>query len=463
MKINERPLLFIIGQVLNPLIAVETLILIAQFYDFPFEGQLFILAVFAFLVVAKLLDSVDLTSSLKSFWAHTVGTIFLRWFIVVTLMALIGFFSRIVGESSRQLLVTWFIVTPFAIVLGQLAARYILDRVSISVDNLNNAVIVSVNDLSVRLAARFEEHPVYGINCLGFFDDRDSNRLHAETEMPAGKLLGKLADVADFVKKNQVNQVYIAAPMTDQPRIMYLLDALRDTTVSIYFVPDVFLYDLIQANISAIQEIPIVAVCETPFAGINGFVKRVSDIILALVILILISPLLLLVALGVKLDSPGPVIFKQRRYGLDGEEIVVYKFRSMTVSENGDTVTQAKRYDPRITRFGAFLRKTSLDELPQFVNVLQGRMSIVGPRPHAVAHNELYRKQIKGYMIRHKVKPGITGWAQVNGYRGETEMLEKMEARIDFDLDYLRNWSLPFDFYIILRTIGVIIKDRNAY
>lgn len=463
MKTNERPLLFIVGQILNPLIAVEMLILIAQYYEFPFEGQLFILAIFAFLVVAKLLDSVDLTSSLKAFWAHTVGAIFLRWFIVVTLMALIGHFARIVGESSRELLVTWFVLTPFAIVLAQLAARYVLDRLSVSGDNLSNAVIISVNDLSVRLATCFAEHPIYGVNCLGFFDDRDSNRLHTDTEMPIEKLLGKLSEVAQFVKNNQVNQVYIAAPMTDQPRIMFLLDELRDTTVSIYFVPDVFLYDLIQANISAIQEIPIVAVCDTPFAGINGFVKRLSDVILSILILILISPVLLLVSLAVKLDSPGPVIFKQRRYGLDGEEIVVYKFRSMTVIENGDSVVQATRNDPRIRPLGAFLRKTSLDELPQFMNVLQGRMSIVGPRPHAVAHNELYRKQIKGYMIRHKVKPGITGWAQVNGYRGETELLEKMEARIDFDLDYLRNWSLPFDFYIILRTVCVVIKDRNAY
>jgi putative colanic acid biosynthesis UDP-glucose lipid carrier transferase len=463
MKINERPLLFIIGQILNPLVAVETLILIAQYYGFPFEGQLFILALFAFLVVVKLLDTVDLTSSLKAFWAHTVGAIFLRWFIVVTVMSLIGYFSRIVGESSRELLVTWFIITPFMIVLAQLAARYLLDRVSISDENLSNAVIVSVNDLSMRLATRFAEHPVYGVNCLGFFDDRDCNRLHTDTDMPIEKLLGKLSEAADFVKSHQVNQVYIAAPMTDQPRIMFLLDELRDTTVSIYFVPDVFLYDLIQANISAIQEIPIVAVCETPFAGINGLVKRISDVVLSMLILILISPLLLLISLGVKLDSKGPVVFKQRRYGLDGGEIVVYKFRSMTVSENGDSVVQATRNDSRITPFGAFLRKTSLDELPQFINVLQGRMSIVGPRPHAVVHNELYRKQIKGYMIRHKVKPGITGWAKVNGCRGETELLEKMEARIDFDLDYLRNWSLPFDFYIILRTICVVIKDRNAY
>jgi len=208
---------------------------------------------------------------------------------------------------------------------------------------------------------------------------------------------------------------------------------------------------------------PVVAVCETPFTGINGIIKRATDLLLATLILILISPLLLIIAIGVKVTSPGPVIFKQRRYGLDGEEILVYKFRSMSVCEDGGQIQQAKKNDQRITPLGAFLRKSSLDELPQFINVLQGRMSIVGPRPHAVAHNEMYRKLINGYMVRHKVKPGITGWAQINGLRGETETLDKMKARIDFDLDYLRNWSPMLDLKIIVNTVGVVLKDQHAY
>ena len=185
--------------------------------------------------------------------------------------------------------------------------------------------------------------------------------------------------------------------------------------------------------------------------------------VLSLLILLLVSPVLLAAAVAVKLSSPGPVIFRQRRYGLDGQEILVYKFRSMRVTEDGPVVTQAQKGDSRITAVGAFLRKTSLDELPQFINVLQGRMSIVGPRPHAVVHNEMYRKLIKGYMVRHKVKPGITGWAQVNGYRGETETLDKMQGRIDYDLDYLRNWSLRLDLLIIYKTIRVVIGDSKAY
>jgi putative colanic acid biosynthesis UDP-glucose lipid carrier transferase len=178
---------------------------------------------------------------------------------------------------------------------------------------------------------------------------------------------------------------------------------------------------------------------------------------------VLLAPLMVVIAIAVKLSSPGPAIFRQRRYGLYGEEIIVYKFRSMCVMENDQSVVQAHRNDGRLTNIGGFLRRTSLDELPQFVNVLQGRMSIVGPRPHAVAHNEQYRKLIKGYMLRHKVKPGITGWAQVNGLRGETATLDKMEARIQYDLDYLRNWSLWLDLWIVLKTIKVVLTRENAF
>jgi putative colanic acid biosynthesis UDP-glucose lipid carrier transferase len=224
-----------------------------------------------------------------------------------------------------------------------------------------------------------------------------------------------------------------------------------------------FVTELIQGRMNNVCNMPVVSVCETPFTGTNALIKRSSDIVLSLMIITLLSPLLLAIAVAVKYTSPGPVIFKQRRYGLDGEEIMVYKYRSMTVCEDGPDIPQARKDDPRCTSIGAFLRKTSLDELPQFFNVLQGRMSIVGPRPHAVAHNELYRKLIKGYMVRHKVKPGITGWAQVNGLRGETQTLDKMRARVRYDLDYLRHWSLGLDMKIILMTVGVVFKDQYAY
>lgn len=244
---------------------------------------------------------------------------------------------------------------------------------------------------------------------------------------------------------------------------MKLMEELRDTTASVYFVPDIFVFDLMRAQLAEIDGIPLLAVCETPFSGMNGVLKRASDIVFASVLIALLWPVMLVVAAGVRMSSPGPIIFKQRRYGLYGEQILVYKFRTMSVCEDRGAVTQATRDDPRVTPFGRFLRRTSLDELPQLFNVLFGSMSLVGPRPHAVAHNEEYRKLIDGYMLRHKVRPGITGWAQVNGFRGETESLEKMKRRIEYDLHYLRNWSLALDISILIRTARLVLRDTNAY
>jgi putative colanic acid biosynthesis UDP-glucose lipid carrier transferase len=272
-----------------------------------------------------------------------------------------------------------------------------------------------------------------------------------------------LGQLPDYVRKHGIDLIFVTLPIRNIQRVADLLDQLHDTTASIYFVPDVFVFDLIQCRTSDIDGIPIVALCETPFQGPRGLVKSISDYTIASIVLLLVSPVMLAIAIAIKLTSPGSVIFKQRRYGLDGREIVVYKFRTMTVSEDSDHIKQATRDDERVTKVGAFLRKTSLDELPQFINVLQGRMSVVGPRPHAVAHNEEYRSLIKGYMMRYKVNPGITGLAQVLGYRGETSTVEAMQKRVECDLEYLRNWSLALDLRIILRTLRVIVNDQAAF
>jgi putative colanic acid biosynthesis UDP-glucose lipid carrier transferase len=251
--------------------------------------------------------------------------------------------------------------------------------------------------------------------------------------------------------------------MTAEAKIREVVDELADSAASVYLVPDIFTFQLLNARTEHIDGLPVIGIRETPFTGTEGLLKRTEDLVLATMILVVISPVLAAIALGVKLSSPGPVIFKQRRYGLDGQAIRVYKFRSMSVCEEGDVARQAGRADPRVTRFGAFLRRTSLDELPQFFNVLQGRMSIVGPRPHPVALNEEFRTRIKGYMLRHKVLPGITGLAQINGFRGETDTLEKMEKRVEYDLSYIQNWSLRLDLQIIGRTIFKGFRHDNAY
>jgi putative colanic acid biosynthesis UDP-glucose lipid carrier transferase len=222
-------------------------------------------------------------------------------------------------------------------------------------------------------------------------------------------------------------------------------------------------FDLLHARSESINGLPSISIFDTPMDGANRIVKRIEDIILATLILALISIPMLMIAFCVRMTSPGPALFRQKRYGIDGKSIEVWKFRSMKVMENGAKVTQATRGDNRITPFGAFLRRTSLDELPQFINVLRGEMSIVGPRPHAIAHNEEYRKIISGYMLRHKVKPGITGWAQINGWRGETDTVDKMEKRIEYDLDYIRNWSLFLDLKIVFLTIFKGFINKNAY
>jgi len=373
---------------------------------------------------------------------------------------LTGFVTRYLTVFSWDALLAWLVIAPFAQIGAHLSLRAAAPYLVQLQGPPQRAIIVGMNEQGVALASRVGETPYSRIEFVGFFDDRDLNRLDASSDY---RLLGGMQDLPRFVHEKDVQLIYLSLPMASQPRILQVLDELKDTTASIFFVPDMFVTDLVQGHAGSVCGMPVISVCETPFRGSNGVTKRLSDILLSVLILLLISPILAAIAIAIKRGSPGPVIFRQRRYGLDGKEIVVYKFRSMTVTEDGGSIAQAKKNDNRITPLGAFLRKTSLDELPQFVNVLQGRMSIVGPRPHAVAHNEMYRKLIKGYMVRHKVKPGITGWAQVNGYRGETETLDKMQGRIDYDLEYLRNWSLSLDLFIIFRTVRLVINDQKAY
>ena len=386
--------------------------------------------------------------------------IMLSWLTLLTILWLFGYATRSLGYFDQRVLMTWVIATPVAQWLAARAGRTLLRRHAMSEEGRRSAVVVGAGPLGVKVATSLRAAHDAGRDFGGYFDDRGGERIDPTA---AGHLLGSLKALAPYIREHGVKDVYITLPLGSQPRILELLESVQGTTASIYFVPDVFGISIIQGRLQDMNGIPVVGICETPFTGTNELVKRISDIVLAALILVVISPLLLAIAIGVKLSSPGPIVFRQRRNGLDGEEITVYKFRSMRTLDDGSKVRQATRDDPRVTPFGAFIRRTSLDELPQFVNVLQGRMSIVGPRPHAVAHNEQYRELIKAYMVRHKVKPGITGWAQVNGLRGETETVEKMQQRVEYDLEYLRNWSLGFDLEIIVRTVRLVLFDRHAY
>ena len=379
---------------------------------------------------------------------------------VVGGLAFIGYATGYVDLFPSKVALAWATGLPFALTGCQYVARRMLPQAQRALQSETSVVICGANAVGLRLANHFFQHRDIVGRFVGFFDDRDPARLGATGSLP---VLGKLRHMADFVKRYKVQQVFVTLPMASQPRVLQLIDGLRDTTASIYFVPDIFITPLINGHVETLSGLPVISVCDTPFRGINRLLKRLEDIVVALLVLVLTSPLLLAVAIGVRLSGPGPILFRQRRYGLDGRDVWVYKFRSMSVTEDGDRVFRAAdRDDPRITRFGAFIRRTSLDELPQFLNVLQGQMSVVGPRPHAVAMNEEYRRLIPSYMLRHKVKPGITGLAQVRGYRGGSN-LEQMSKRIACDIEYLRRWSPGLDLWIILQTIGVVLRDQRAY
>ena len=383
-----------------------------------------------------------------------------RWAIVFAILLTIAYVAKFSAYFPRRLILTWAVLTPTLLVPVMLLLNEALRRVICDPANSRRAVFVGCNASSLALARRVTASADVGVKLLGFFDDRTPQRLGLESSIG---LLGRHSDVANYVKKNDVQVVFISLPIRHAQRFIELLDGLSDTTASIYYVPDIFAFELIQSHPRDVLGIPVVAMCETPLYGYSAVVKRVMDICISAGLLLAMAPLLAALAIVIRLNSPGPAIFKQRRYGLDGQEFLVYKFRTMKVMEDGPAVMQATQGDHRITRLGAFLRRNSLDELPQLINVLQGRMSLVGPRPHAVAHNEQYRKLIRGYMLRHKVLPGITGLAQVNGCRGETSKLEDMQARIRYDLDYLKRWSPVLDLKILILTAFRAFGDDKAY
>jgi len=449
-----------IQAIMPAVVAVASLYVTIVFFGIVFDRSSQAIIIVAVLCLILVQAPREVSTQLTSARISSIADVIFRWLLLLAVMLAIGYVTKSLTEYPRRIFMTWAVVTPVALVFSTLAMQEVMHHFLMSAYDNRTAIFAGYNNSSLELARRLRSNPAMRLEVSGFFDDRSIDRLGMESD---AKLIGSLSDLSAYVKEHGTDVIFIALPIRHVKRVMNLLDDLRDTTASIYYVPDVFVFDLIQARSGEIHGIPVVAMCETPFYGYRGVTKRLTDICLSVMVLLLFLPLLLLIAVLVKASGPGPIIFKQRRYGLDGHEIAVYKFRTMRVTEDGEQILQASRADSRITRIGRILRRTSMDELPQLINVLQGRMSLVGPRPHAVAHNEEYRKLIKGYMVRHKVLPGITGLAQVNGCRGETSQLEDMEARVNYDLDYLRHWTPMLDIKIILLTAVKIFRDDKAY
>ena len=456
--------LFIVKSLLYPVTAVLTWVGCLLSAEQTLNGPNFLFAVLTFAGTAELLRVPVLHEEQNYIvaWRSFVD-LTLRWTLVAGFILVLLHVSDLSTRFSNGVLVRWVVVTPPMLWLAQRVARYVLLQCHKSTPPERRAVIAGMTEPGVRLARTLGNDPLLRTQVLGFFEDRapgDPARVAAEDRY---KVIGKSADIPRFVREARVSVVYIALPMRREPRVLQILDALRDSTASIYFVPDLGEFNLIQPRFDLLGGIPLLAVRESPFYGIRGLTKRLFDLLVGGLATMLLAPALAIIAAAIRLTSPGPVIFRQKRYGLDGREITVYKFRTMCVMEDGETqFTTVSREDPRVTSLGAFLRRTSLDELPQLFNVLQGTMSLVGPRPHVVSMNERYRRLIPSYMLRHKVKPGITGWAQIHGHRGGDD-LESMRKRIEYDLHYLRNWSLRLDLLIMARTVATVWADRHAY
>jgi putative colanic acid biosynthesis UDP-glucose lipid carrier transferase len=460
---KNRSVVSFLQRLFDPILIIALHFLISAAFGKAADQAGMLLAVVTALLVVAIFPAVGIYRSHRTEpLTSQVPRLLAGWGLVAAALLLVGFLSKTTDMLPRRILLAWGLSTPAVLLTIHIALGYGLRRIRMRGRNTRVAIVVGAGETAVALAQRILSMPDWGLRLAGFFcaDDEDPVSPHALGISG----LGRLVDVVPYVRDNGVSHVYLALPPTATEQIATLLHELSDTTASVYLVPFVGSLRTFNFTVEQMDGMPLCALCETPFENeLKLIAKRLTDLVFAGAALILLAPVLVGLAIGCKLSSPGPILFKQRRFGLQGREFLVFKFRTMTVMEDGAEIIQATRNDARCTPFGAFLRRTSLDELPQLVNVLMGTMSMVGPRPLSVAHNEQYRKLIEGYMVRHKVKPGITGWAQINGLRGETDTLDKMQRRVDYDLHYLEHWSLGFDIMILLKTPMVVVRGDGAY
>jgi undecaprenyl-phosphate glucose phosphotransferase len=437
--------------------------LLTVIYSIPWHDHFTVAAFIAVILYILTSEISGLYGSWRfSFIRQEISQVFVTWFWVVFGLLILAYATKTSAAYSRRILLTWILVAPILLSLLRIVLRNFLHALRTRDKNIRTVAVIGADEQAIQLVKEIERLSWLGMKVVGYFDDKFSIGYKPVPESSL-EILGTTIDIVERAKENEIDIIFIALPMDNESTISSLIGELSDTTAITYIIPDLFISGLLHTRWGYMGNIPFLSIHDRPFNDIDGWAKRAEDIVLSTLILLVIAIPMLIIALLVKLTSKGPIIFKQKRYGIAGNEILVWKFRSMTVTEDGSVIKQAEKNDCRLTPIGKFLRKTSLDELPQFINVLQGNMSIVGPRPHAVAHNEQYRKEIFGYMLRHTIKPGITGWAQVNGWRGETDTLDKMENRVDYDLWYINNWSLILDLKIISLTILNGFVGENAY
>jgi putative colanic acid biosynthesis UDP-glucose lipid carrier transferase len=477
------PLFLYVKEKINPIIdpggIIATLYLILVAFgeeNLATYNNLFIISFFVGLLAFSKPPSF-LHLGINGYAGKAVQVLF-AWMAFAIIVGVIIYYQKDSINYNINAIIVWLVVTPIFGVAVRFITTYSARAVVSKLAEPRRAVYIGNSKTAQILACKVASNRLLNIVVDGYFEDRLQSRNVLEEKdyckfcsrrdkklchIKLSTNLGTIRDATEYIINNKINILYITLPLTSNERIRSIMTDLQDTQAAIYFVPDVFSMELVHPSATTLDGIPLLGVNESPFTGINYAVKRLSDLVLASLIISVISPLLLLIYTALKASSVREPIFKQSRYGVDGKEFTIYKFRTMNVAEDGASVIQATKDDIRVTPIGKFLRKYSLDELPQLFNVVQGRMSLVGPRPHAVVHNELYRKKIRKYMRRHIIKPGLTGLAQINGFRGETPHNENMEGRLYYDLLYISKWSFALDIYILVKTMRVIWRDAKAY
>lgn len=447
-----------VGQLLNPAVVFSTLWVATALHGVKFTLKYEALGIIACLICAATLNSVHYnrsrwrTGSILDF-----GSLLLAWAGTAGILLTLGYLTKSTAMYSRVALTTWFVLAFVVLCLLHLLLWSYFDRLRRRGVGAFAAVIGPVTPAASRLAQAFQQDAGLGVNLVGYFDDQ------ARPDVAGLPRLGALRDLPAFARSERIGAVYISLEQASAPGLPGIMSELQGGESAIYLIPNLFAFDLLHSELQSVSGIPTIAVGRALQGQLGGLLKRSTDLALSIAALALLSPVLLACAMAIKLDSPGPVFFRQRRYGLSGQEIVIWKLRTMRCMDcDGANPGATTRGDPRVTRIGAWLRKASLDEAPQLFNVFRGSMSLVGPRPHAVAMDDFYRDKIRGFLLRRKVRPGITGWAQVNGFRGEST-LEKMQRRLDFDLEYIRRWSLMLDLWILLRTVPALLFNRDVY
>jgi putative colanic acid biosynthesis UDP-glucose lipid carrier transferase len=394
------------------------------------------------------------------------------WMVVVATALVLAFTLHRMDAVSRL----WFgystLISGALIIVTKGLVHVVLRGVRRRGMNSRTVAIVGAPGFSRTLLAHLERAPQAGFKPVCIFDTsiEGATAYGANDAASYGPRLNRLPVLTDLdafasmVRDDHVNEVWLALPLSEEHTIYRFTRTFRHDFVNLRFIPDIRSLSLFNHTLVDVVGLPTLNLSATPFSSPQMWPKLMFDRLFASFALLALAPVFIVLAIGIKLTSPGPVFFRQTRKGVDGQPFAIYKFRSMTVHQEAHgQITQATRNDSRVTKLGGFMRRTSLDELPQFLNVLLGQMSVVGPRPHAVEHDDLYKDQVYGYMHRYRIKPGITGWAQVNGYRGATTKVEKMEARVKFDLFYIHNWSFWFDMKIVFITIFKGFIGRNAF